>query len=65
MLWLEITNDGTGTKEEGNYDYKVGANNLIIEIGRVEGHLRASGWHALLNHIMINPTEISHQHKEE
>lgn len=48
MLRVQFINDGTGTKEVGNYDYKVFVNLKKIAEGRIEGHSRADGWQGLV-----------------
>ena len=48
MLWLEIVNDGTGDVNFGNYNFKVGVNNKILEVGRVEGFNRHWGYNSLI-----------------
>jgi hypothetical protein len=48
MLKLVFVNDGTGTEEVGNYDFKVYINEEEIKSGRVESHVRKDGWHSLV-----------------
>lgn len=51
-LHLVITNDKTGTEKKANYRYRVQVNNdeLLAE-GEVRGHVRSSGWRALLHKV--------------
>lgn len=65
MLRIEIVNDGTAHIEEnmahppggepfciiGNYDYRVFINNLLVGKGRIENHLRLSGWEGLVSYL--------------
>ena len=63
MLRIEIVNDGTCNTPKniafppdgepfviaGNYDYKVFINNALVDVGRIEGHNRLTGWMGLLS----------------
>ncbi len=48
MLIVKIQNDGTGTKDIGNYRYQVLVNETVIESGDIKGHSRRNGWRQLL-----------------
>ena len=48
VLIITIHNDGTGTEEVGNYDYKVIINDKVIKEGKIEGHYREDGWRDLV-----------------
>lgn len=48
MLTITFINDGTGTKEKGNYHWKVYVNEKIIAQGHIKGHIRKLGWQALV-----------------
>lgn len=52
MLILKIVNDGTGTKEIGNYRYQVMVNNTVLEIGEVKGHHRKNSWRKLVSMVL-------------
>ena len=52
MLYLAVTNDGTGDEITGNYRYKVGVNQKILHEGRFDGFDRRKGWHSLLEKIV-------------
>ena len=54
MVTIQIINDGTGTKEVGNYDYRVYINRELIDVGRVEGHKRRTGWQTLFARLSAN-----------
>ena len=61
MLTIEIVNDGTANTPEntasdgipfvilGNYDYKIFINGRRVGKGRIEQHLRTSGWQGLIS----------------
>jgi hypothetical protein len=51
-LIIIFQNDGTGDEKIGNYNVKVMINELIITEGRVEGHLRESGWMGLVKRLV-------------
>ena len=48
MLQIVIQNDGTGTEEFGNYDYKILINNAVMDSGRIEYYNRKNGWKELI-----------------
>ena len=48
MLKIVFVNDGTGDEVVGNYDYRVFVNETLIADGRVEGHIRQTGWRGLI-----------------
>lgn len=58
MLVLEIVNDGTGSKEIGNYNYRVYINHEVIHTGRLEGYNRRLGAKWLIH-------EIAHDMEEQ
>ncbi len=47
-LIITITNDGTGSYAEANYDVRVHVNRQEIDRFRVHAHDRADGWQVLL-----------------
>lgn len=49
MLRIEIINDDSGDDLVGNYDYCIYINSQLISKGRIEEHLRTSGWQGLLS----------------
>ena len=55
MITIQIQNDGTGTDESANYDWRVGINFHLIARGRVEGFNRADGWRELLRLVSYAP----------
>jgi hypothetical protein len=48
MLTIQILNDGTGTNESANYEYRVHVNGDLVRLGLIKGHNRDDGWAALL-----------------
>ena len=48
MLQILIHNDGTGTEEFGNYDYKILINKTVMDSGRIEYYKRKNGWKELI-----------------
>lgn len=51
-LAVLLQNDGTGTKEQGNYDYRVLLNTLELDSGRVEDFDREKGWRELIREVL-------------
>ena len=51
-LHIEITNDGTGTKEMGFYNYRVFTGRETIEEGRIEWFPRKEGWLSLVQRLI-------------
>jgi hypothetical protein len=47
-LIFVIQNDGTGSNECSNYDWRVLVNTYEIASGNVRGHRRTDGWQALI-----------------
>lgn len=45
---IKIQNDGSGTKEMGNYDCSVSVNDKELWHGRLEGHDRSVPWQELI-----------------
>jgi hypothetical protein len=54
MLTVKIQNDGTGTNEDANYNYKVFVNDKEISHGRVCHHNRDNGWAELVKAVAEN-----------
>jgi hypothetical protein len=57
MLTIAFRNDGTGTREVGNYDVTVSVNGLVVDRARVEGHPRAEDWRALARRLLEQEEE--------
>ena len=51
MLIVSLQNDGTGDEITGSYNVVVRINRRLIWSGRVENHLRTSGWPGLLHRL--------------
>ena len=50
MLKIFFLNDQTGEPPElqGNYDYVVMINDIVLDKGRIEDHNRLTGWQGLV-----------------
>jgi len=57
MLIVTFVNDGTGTKETGNYDWKVHVNRRLIAKGRIENYQRINGWQGLVKTLVREARE--------
>jgi hypothetical protein len=54
---IVIVNDGTGDEYFGNYDVARFDGDRVIRHVRVENHIRAEGWDALLRYALEELTE--------
>jgi hypothetical protein len=60
MLTITFRNDGTGTRDIGNYEVKISVNGRLVDEARVEGHNRGEDWQKLV-HLLLErdyPQEI-------
>lgn len=48
MLVITFYNDNTGDDKIAHYDYFVRKNGELLARGRVENHVRATGWQGLI-----------------
>ncbi|MCK9370066.1 hypothetical protein M0R04_09200 [Candidatus Dojkabacteria bacterium] len=61
MLHITILNDSTGTKEVGNYIYKVFVNKEQIDEGVVKGHIRKNPWYELVDLIVCDVLDRNYE----
>ena len=62
MLIVTLHNDGTGTRDIGNYNVEVHINQTLLWDGRIEGHDRKEGWQKLVKLLadMVEKEHVKH-----
>jgi hypothetical protein len=63
MVSIEVTNDETGDDEIAHYSYLVRIAGKVVREGRVENHVRSSGWEGLL--MLIGFQEVKRKSKRD